>query len=570
MRKNTTRSLCVLVLLCGMIIPINVIRGATDEKSTFYGIVHKQANYLDSNFNPGDKGALRDQPKSSDISTMTNSLAASILFDEYKKGGSTDLLNNAHRIVKASSEYFRLNFHSDRRGWVASYDFAKEEESFVKSRKYTHDQFFMALGLANSYLNLDQIDARRPDYLDDFNKTIAFIEEYLLESDEKWIDSVFTFNETRYTQNKLRLVEHISWTIWASLNLPPGFSSPISIDESIQMLDFLDTSGTLNGAIYNVLSPDGNSTDHIFKLRTNALYGIINLLVYEKTADLGIANRERFLTRGKVVFDFLVDNLWDRGFKLFFDAVDEDGLLLVRGKSLMGNSLACLLASRLCRYYPTNEAIKSIYVLSNSYIDQYLQASDKFQYYISCDSDGDPLLTPLTLESNLLRLWQRSNTLHIINGSYVDQVSIGEKIQIDLNLDNPDNLTYEVTVTGDEIDTFTLNSSETQISLPIQLKKNAEIGSSEIEIEIKVSNELIDTSDSLSIKIGSDRRLPQGLIYLVALGILVGMVVIARYPPKGLEDLISRLASIGVTEEDQPPSDDSSVSKDEETLQDEE
>ena len=168
-----------------------------------------------------------------------------------------------------------------------------------------------------------------------------------------------------------------------------------------------------------------------------------------------------------------------------------------------------------------------------------------------------------------MRLWQRSNTLHLINGTYVKEVSIGEKIQIDLFLDNPDNLTYEVTVKGDEIDTFSLNSSRTQISLPIKLKKNAEIGSSEIEVEIKVSNELIDTSDSLSIEIGSGRQPPQSLVYLVALGILVGMVIIARYPPKGLEDLISRLASIGVTEEE-PPTEDSADSKDEKISQGEE
>lgn len=558
MRKNKYASFLILCLLCGSIIPITYVRSATNEEQHFYGVVYKQATLLDSKFFHS-KGALRDQPSSSVINTMQNSFIAATLFDEYNMGGSVDLLTIAHRIINASSKYFRLNFHSDRRGWVSSYDFTKETESFVKSRKYTHDQFLMALGLANSYLNLDQNDPKRPDYLKDFNQTNEFIEEHLTVPNEGWIDSVFTFNETLYTKNKFKIVEHICWTIWAVLSLPPGFNSPLTIAELIQMADFLNENGTLNGAIYNVLTPDGESTDQILKLRTNALYGIINLLLFERTQD------KKFLNRGKAVYDFLVTNLWDRGFKLFFDVVDDGGLLLVQGKSLIGNALACFLSSRLLRYFPTNTTIKSIYVLSNIFMEQYLKNTDTYSYYISCSTDGNPLLTPFTLESNLIRLWQRINTLHLIDGTYSSSVSIGENVQIDLNLANPDNLTYGIIITGDEIEPYNLTTSESNPSPTISLRKNAEIGKTEINIDIQVLNKTTDKVDSLSLQIGSDRRIPQGLVYLVALGILVCMVVIARYPPKELEEFISRLASIGVTEE-QPSEDstldDSTISKD--------
>ncbi|MFX0122562.1 MAG: hypothetical protein ACFFAE_02935 [Candidatus Hodarchaeota archaeon] len=522
-------SFLVICLLLGTFIPITSVRSLSTEEKHFYGVVYKQATILDSKFFHS-MGALQDQPKSSVINTMTNSLTAATLFAEYDMGGSDDLLNIANRIINASSKYFRLSFHNDRRGWVSSYDFSKETESFVKSRKYTHDQFLMLLGLASSYLKLPQ-DPTRPDYLKDFNKTYEFIEEYLIDPNGGWIDSVFTFNETLYTKNRFRIVEHICWTIWAVLNLPSNFTPPLSLKALIQMADFLDTNGTYNGAIYNVLTPDGESTDNIFKLRTNALYGIINLLLYEKTQD------PKFLSRGKAVYDFIVINLWDRGFKLFFDVVDEDGLLLVQGKSLIGNALACLLASRLCRYFPTNSTIKSIYVLSNIFMEQYLKQVGTFTYYISCSTDGYPLTTPITLESNLIRLWQRINTLHIIDGTYSSSVSIGEKIQIDLNLANPDNITYGVMISGDEIDPYNLTTSESNPSLTVSLRKNANIGRTEINIGIQVLNKTIDKTESLSLLIGSDRRLPQGLVYLVALGILACMVIIARYPPQNLEDL---------------------------------
>ncbi|MFX0211360.1 MAG: hypothetical protein ACFFDT_35600, partial [Candidatus Hodarchaeota archaeon] len=460
-------SIFIISLLIGTFIPITSVRCSENDKF-FHGVVYKQATSLDSQFFHSG-GALRDQPKSSIISTMTNALTAASFFNEYDTGGSIDLLNIGHRIINTSSKYFRLNFHSDRRGWVSSYDYTKGTESFVKSRKYTHDQFLMLLGLANSYLKLEYNDPKRPDYLEDYNQTYEFIQEYLIEPNG-WIDSIFTFNETLYTKNRFKIVEHICWAIWASLNLPTGFQSPLSFESILEMADFLDDNGTLNGAIYNVVTPDGKFTDSIFKLRTNALYGVINLLLYEKTQD------SKFLNRGKAVYDFLVNNLWDRGFKLFFDVVAENGLLLVQGKSLIGNALAALLSSRLCRYFPTNSSILSIYVLSNSYMEQYHKQVGSSNYYISCSTDGYPLTSPFTLESNLIRLWQRINSLHLINGTYSSSVSIGEKIPIILNMANPDNLTYEILVNGEEIEPFNLTTSESNPSIMVSLKKNAEIG----------------------------------------------------------------------------------------------
>ncbi|UCG01393.1 MAG: hypothetical protein JSW11_17460 [Candidatus Heimdallarchaeota archaeon] len=536
-------SIIVICILFGTFLPITSAKSSPDEEH-FYGVIYKQATSLNTKF-LHSKGALQDQPKSSVITISMNALTASTLFAEYDTGGSTNLLNIAHRIINASSKYFRLSFHSDRRGWVSSYDFTKETESFVKSRKYTHDQFLMLVGLANSYLKLAENDPKRPDYLEDFNQTYEFIEEYLLDPNGGWIDSLFTFNETLYTKNRFKIVEHICWTIWSVLNLPESFSSPLTLQELIQMVDFLDANGTLNGVIYNVITPDGESTDNVFKLRTNALYGVINLLLYEKTQN------SRFLNRGKVVYDFLVNNLWDRGFKLFFDVVDESGLLLVQGKSLIGNALACLLSSRLCRYFPENSTIKSIFVLSNVYMEQYLKQAGVFTYYISCSTDGNPLTNPFTLESNLIRLWQRINTIHVINGSYSSSVSIGEKIQIDLNLANPDNITYEVIVTGEEIEPYNLTTTDSNPTLLVSLRKNAKIGKTEIKIKVQVLNKNIDKTDSLPLVIGSDRKLPQGLVYLVALGILACMVIIARYPPRNLEDLFTRLTSIGIAEEQQ-------------------
>ena len=52
----------------------------------------------------------------------------------------------------------------------------------------------------------------------------------------------------------------------------------------------------------------------------------------------------------------------------------------------------------------------------------------------------------------------------------------------------------------------------------------------------------------------------------MALGILACMVIIARYPPQNLEDLFTRLTSIGVDEE-QPSSDESTASKEVDTPQ---
>jgi len=304
--------------------------------------------------------------------------------------------------------YFGEVFLSDCRGWVSFYDFTKEDDSYVRGRKFTHDQFLMLLGLAESYQYLDKNDVKRPDYLSFAIDTEKFIEEYFLETDEKWIDSLFIYNETLYTKNHFRIIENMCWTIWAIVSLPASFSSPITLDAITNMMDFIEENGTLNGAVYNIMSPTGDSTDNVFKLRTNALYGMINLLIYEKT------ETSKYLIRARRIYDFLVDKLWDKGFKGFFDQTDASGLKLVQGKSLSGNAFACLLASKLLQHYPSNISIMSNFVLSNQFIDRYLQSNIKFKYHISCDRDGGNKLNRFTLESNLIRLWQRVNSLHIL------------------------------------------------------------------------------------------------------------------------------------------------------------
>ena len=556
MRRDRCASFLILFLLGGTVIPITLTRSLTNERQHFYGVVYEQATSLDSKFSH-NKGALSDYPSSSRISAMTNALAATMLFNEYNKGGSIDLLNIAQRIVKASKESLINTYHNDSRGFTSLYDFAIEDDSFVKSRLFFRDQFLMLEAFTKCILSLDETDeAQIVPYETLVKNTKNFIEDYLIEPNKLWIDSVFTYDTTLYTKNKFILVENICWIIWAALNLLPDFNSPLSIDAITKMMNFLDANATSEGAIYNALTPTGDFTDQIFKLRTNAFYGIINLLLYD------ITEEPKFQDRGLAIFNFLVDKLWDPSYEGFFDVVGEQGLKLVQGKSLIGNSLGCLLASRLSKNFPNNASFKSVYVLTNNIIEEYLYSSGKSMYYISCDRDGDPLELH-SLDSNLIRLWQRVNSLHIINGTYPQKVSIGgDKIQIILNLDNPDNFNFTIEVKGEEIDPFNKTTSDTQVTLQIPLKRNADIGPTSIHVKIKVLKNTIDTSDSLSITIGSDRRLPQGLVYLVALGILVCIVVIARYPPKNLEEFLARLASIGITEKEPPESDNSILSKD--------
>ncbi|MCK4848100.1 MAG: hypothetical protein KAT16_03670 [Candidatus Heimdallarchaeota archaeon] len=541
MMRNKIIAIIALVLILGNIAPVLVSQAATtNNRVTFYGNFYQQVTRIEYNFlHP--LGALQDTKSSSVISSMTNSLAASIIFDEYSKGGSAELLSIAQGIVEISSRYFGEAFTSDNRGWLSYYDFEKDTDSVIKERKFTHDSFLMLLALANSYLSLEEEDVRGPDYLAFANETEEFIQEYMLEDDFKWIDNLFIFNQTLYTKNRFILVEHVCWTIWASLNLPASFNSPLALDSILQMVEFLAENATSNGAIFNILSPEGESSDKVFKLRTNALYGIINLILHEKIGDA------KYLNRGKAVFDYLTDILWDKGFKGFFDQSDETGLLIVQGKSLGGNTMACLLASKLLRYYPNDDTIKSIYVLVDQFIEKYLTSSLNSLYHVSCNRDGSNKLNIISLESNLMRLWQRSNSLHLVIGNSFQQVSIGEKVVLDLSVSNPDNISYTVFVNGKHIESINQTTSESQLTLEIPLKNNAVIGYSTYDVEIRVSNVKIDGSENIQLQIGSDRRLPPGLVYFVAIGILGVLVVLARYPPKNIEEFLNQISSIGLS-----------------------
>ena len=236
----------------------------------------------------------------------------------------------------------------------------------------------------------------------------------------------------------------------------------------------------------------------------------------------------------------------------------------MQGKSLSGNALACLLTSKLLRYFPTNQTIKSVYVLSNQFIENYLTSTYPLIYHISCDRDGGNKLSQLTLESNLMRLWQRVNSLHLVAGSVSKEVSLGSKIPITLKIHNPDNLTYTLIVIGEHTEDFNITTTNEQYTVEVPLKNNAEVGYTDIDLEIRVSDGIIDRTDSISIKIGSDRRLPQGLMYIVAIGVLSAIVLLVRYPPKNLEEFLVKLTSVSLSEKDQASDEDKSPQSEEE------
>lgn len=542
MKKSLILSLGIMVIVLLSIFPISLAKGSNNNRTTFYGSIYEQTQAIEDYYLHQDSKALKKDRNEAVIETKTNSLFASTLFHEYSNGGSIKLQNIAQSIVRASTQYFDEAYTSDNAGWVSMYDFYKAENSYVKSRKFTHDQVLMMLSLALSYSNLASDDEFKSDYAEGITETQGFIERNLQETESGWVDSLFTVNRTSYTKNHFRIIENICWTIWAILSLPDSIDSPFSLTEITQIMNLIHTNGTYNGAVFNVLSPDWDSSDDVLKLRTNALYGIINLMLYE------ITSNTNFLDRGKAIFDFIRSNMYDRGFGGFFDVVDKNGMLVVQRKSTTGNALACLLSSKLCKFYPTNETIKTTLVRTNRFIEENLLNENSGLYYITCERSGSPLIQH-SLQTDTIRLWQRVNSLHIINGSISSEISIGDKIEIDLYLNNKENLNYSIFINGDEVESYNQTSTDSHLSLLLNLKSNAEIGYSDIDITIKVLSGTID-QDSVQIRIGSDRRLPQGLVYLIALGLLAGIVVVVRYPPKNIGEILTRLSTISAVEEE--------------------
>ncbi|PWI47211.1 hypothetical protein CEE45_12990 [Candidatus Heimdallarchaeota archaeon B3_Heim] len=543
MRKYTVFSLGIIIIVFGSTFPLSTVRASNDEMTTFYGSFYDNAVAIRNYYLHSGSGALREVRNDPIIKTKTNLLIASTLLTEFNLGGSNVLQDIARSIVHASTRYFDEAYTSDNAGWVSFFDFSKNENSYVKSQKFTHDQVLMILSLALSYPNLASDDEFRYEYQEGITETLDFINRNLLGNENGWIDSLFAVNRTSYTKNQFRLIENICWTIWSILTFPDSIDSPFSLDDISQILDLIHTDRTYNGAVFNVLSPDWSSSDDVLKLRTNALYGIINLMLYEKTA---ITN---FLDRGKTIFDFLRNFMYDRGFGGFFDVVDKDGMLIVQRKSVVGNTMACLLSSKLGKFFPSNKTIETTLVRTNRFIEENLLEKNTGLYYITSERSGLPL-TQHSLMSDAVRLWQRGNSLHIVNGSISSEVSIGEKIKIDFHMYNPNDQNYTLYVVGDEIDPFNTTTTDSHLSNILNLKDNAKLGYFNVKVQIKILSGIVDQTTALNVRIGSDRRLPQGLVYLIALGILVGIVVVVRYPPRNLEELLARLSSISAIEEE--------------------
>ena len=89
-------------------------------------------------------------------------------------------------------------------------------------------------------------------------------------------------------------------------------------------------------------------------------------------------------------------------------------------------------------------------------------------------------------------------------------------------------------------------------------------------MEIRVSNVDIDGSRNIHLQIGSDRRLPPGLVYVVAICVIAVIVVLARYPPKNLEEFLERISSVGISPDVEQDNPDNISPKDKELKESEE
>ena len=113
--KTKILSILTVFIVLGNINPVVVgIAATSDDTVLFQGNLNHQIESIEYNF-LHQEGALSEKKSSDVINSMENSLAASIMFDEYNQGGSPELLPLAQLIVGTSSKFFGEAFASDNR-----------------------------------------------------------------------------------------------------------------------------------------------------------------------------------------------------------------------------------------------------------------------------------------------------------------------------------------------------------------------------------------------------------------------------------------------------------------------
>ncbi|MFX1534883.1 MAG: hypothetical protein ACFFDI_11725 [Promethearchaeota archaeon] len=518
----------------------------------------------------GTSGAYTEIQSGSKVLTFTMALASIGLSQELLNIPETveekDFPFNIETALSPLDwgfQYFTDPYIRDKRGYVNFYDLEQGDDSYTRASKRTADQALMIRAAAQGITLLSRkstTSAKIPQWSKAINETWDFIEERLYDSAYGgWAVAVTPINKTHYATDWTKTVESNAWAIISLLPSLETISSATDLNSETIKSRCIETMNVLgthllepNGQVRPFSSRDGMIKPQFTTCRDLALFGLASMESYRTT------NNQTYLLWAKLVANYLIAELWDNGFGGFFGSVSDEGDILVAGKKIDDNFLAAQLLCQLV-VHDTGDLFEPILAtllsLLRETLGHQLDTTNKILYPTAVDrkllSNGI-----FNARTQSIATFSLSELPHIIYLTRQNLYPIGRETPLVLNVQLGYLPRILLRIQGETTGIDISQNITTQDLSSIQLLpvQGSRVGYHSLDLTLSI-REIPFEKPTLQIRCGGDILLPQGIIFLLALGVIAGVVIVIVTPPELLKKWLGYWIPAIDTKDLYPPQD---------------
>ncbi|MFW9991468.1 MAG: hypothetical protein ACFFD4_05370 [Candidatus Odinarchaeota archaeon] len=460
-------------------------------------------------------------------------------------------IDTALSPLRWAAKYFDDPYARDNRGYVSFYDITQGDDSYARASKRSTDQALMIRAMAQGVQLLNRNNSNNaeiPQWKKAINETWSFIDGLYDPEYGGWGIDVTPINRTHHTTDWSKTVESNGWVIISLLPVrgviseATGLSIDVIQSRCFEAMDFLGSHlFEVTGQVRPFTSRDGTVTAEFTTCRDVALFGLAAMECYRA------AGNDTYLDWAKKAADHALVELWDNGFGAFFGAVSDEGDVLIAGKKTEDN---LLIAQLLCQLvsHDTGDLYEPILVnllsILRNTIGEYIEYEYHYSYHITAK-----ILYPTAVDRKLISngifnartqgvaTFSLSQLPHI---SYIEQRSfypIGRETPITLNIQLGYLPRILLTLEGHSFDLEMSKNITLQEPATIQIipPQGTPVRKHDLYLALSLRQVGFETL-SIRINCGGDIVIPQGVLYLLAMGVIVGVVIVIISPPARLKE----------------------------------
>ncbi|MFX0113339.1 MAG: hypothetical protein ACFFB3_02205 [Candidatus Hodarchaeota archaeon] len=537
MNLKPSYSLVVLLFLFISLLSSAASASGNSDQTTHLGTIYSEAARLDPY---KEFGGYAQTPNNAKYSAISNSLFVLALLKENEIARNDWLQKQATELLQFIKKSFTDIYFDDSNGnaFLSFYD-RQYPESHQRTARLARDQALIALAFSKgAAISSDTLI--QENYLSLSFETLNYLKRSF-GSSNGWEKGHTPYSQSHYANDTSRDVADIAHIIISILEIPiaeqhyASEERQINVDVCIQAANFIDTHArNSDGHIIDKISENGTIISDTVSCRTNALYGIANIRLFEETGN------GSFLARAEANLQTIEDLFADIGFPGYIAATADT----LSGKRLTDNSLTCLLATLVYKHNAGNLLARRIF----AEVAEFLQTTF-FNPWVDLDcavvSRGLLVSDIFSFGSSSYKLWVLSQLPHILTARAPDEIERGSSFAAEIEIFCPLSIELTLNITGPEIkskiQTFYSSGEEENAQrqqITIVIPETAETGHTRVSVEINYLNRSISAMEfPLSIR-SEGILVPRGIIFVIGAGGLGALALLVKYPPRQIKELL--------------------------------